>query len=862
MADEKYLANAESKAVDGSPTALSIDEKGLPTDATAEQRADLALRMGKQLNLEGGLDVPEGDVEFLLDVIGNMSYQESVEILEQALKDHEADPNFPVHTLDTIRNLLDPNPEHPMDEDARIYNMKIEAALIRHHAPYPEVRAVTDPVDDPDMPVETFRAYLLGAIWIIIGSGVSQFFEPRQPPISLPASLLQLLLLPCGKIMAAVLPNWGFTFRGKRYSINPGPYTIKEQILVTIMFNITNSLAYINSQIYVQRLPKFYGNEWAGAGYQITLILSTQFIGFGIAGLARHVLVYPIQALWPNNFPILALNRALMRPSRKETINGWSMSAYKFFIIFFCGAFLYFWLPGYLFTALSTFNWMTWIKPDNFNLAAITGSASGLGINPIPTFDWTVMNYNYPLVTPFFSQFNQWIGALIAGAILIPAVFYSNMYYTKYLPINTASLMTNTAEAYEVQNILTDGVIDEEKYQQYSPAFYSAANLVVYGAFFAMYPAMFVDSCLNHWRLLLEGFKQFIKTLLGRGSALDDHDDAHSRMMRAYPEVPMWWYLVIMAAAFALGIVCIEVYPTETPVWAIFFAIAIGIVFLIPIGLMYATTNGLFSLNVLTELVAGYALPGKGVALMIIKSFGLNTNLQAIYFIQDQKLGHYGKLPPRATFRAQMFATLVQAFVVLGVANWQINNYSDLCEPAAASGTKFTCPNETVYYSASVAWGVIGPRRMFDKMYPVLKYCFLIGALVPVPFYVVNRIWKPRILRQFSPMLVMLGMINFYAPYNLTYATAALYMSFIFMYWIRNRYTAWFEKYVYVLTAALTAGCALSAVIIFFAVQYHPKELSWWGNNVIYAGVDGEGPGLEPLPAKGYFGPEPGDYPF
>lgn len=42
--------------------------------------------------------------------------------------------------------------------------------------------------------------------------------------------------------------------------------------------------------------------------------------------------------------------------------------------------FLYYWLPGYLFTALSTFNWMTWIAPNNLTLVILTGSSLGLGL--------------------------------------------------------------------------------------------------------------------------------------------------------------------------------------------------------------------------------------------------------------------------------------------------------------------------------------------------------------------------------------------------------------------------------------------------------------------------------------------------
>lgn len=45
------------------------------------------------------------------------------------------------------------------------------------------------------------------------------------------------------------------------------------------------------------------------------------------------------------------------------------------------------WFPGYLFQALSYFNWMTWINPTNVVLAVVTGSVCGLGINPLNSFD-------------------------------------------------------------------------------------------------------------------------------------------------------------------------------------------------------------------------------------------------------------------------------------------------------------------------------------------------------------------------------------------------------------------------------------------------------------------------------------------
>lgn len=46
-----------------------------------------------------------------------------------------------------------------------------------------------------------------------------------------------------------------------------------------------------------------------------------------------------------------------------------------------------------IFEALSQFNWITWIAPQNVNLAAITGSMSGLGLNPWSTFDWNISEW-------------------------------------------------------------------------------------------------------------------------------------------------------------------------------------------------------------------------------------------------------------------------------------------------------------------------------------------------------------------------------------------------------------------------------------------------------------------------------------
>ena len=50
-------------------------------------------------------------------------------------------------------------------------------------------------------------------------------------------------------------------------------------------------------------------------------------------------------------------------------------------------------------------------------------------------------------------------------------------------------------------------------------------------------------------------------------------------------------------------------------------------------------------LNVLTEFLVGYMLPGKPIAMMLFKTYGYITMAQALYFLQDMKFGHYLKVP-------------------------------------------------------------------------------------------------------------------------------------------------------------------------------------------------------------------------
>lgn len=128
--------------------------------------------------------------------------------------------------------------------------------------------------------------------------------------------------------------------------------------------------AYVTDLFVVQRLPMFFNQNEAGAraGYQILLTLSTQLIGYSCAGMARRFLVYPSQMIWPGNLAAIALTKALHHDDGRvrEAVKGpfgrlWGISRNKFMMISMAAMFVYFWLPDYLFQALSYFSWITWL---------------------------------------------------------------------------------------------------------------------------------------------------------------------------------------------------------------------------------------------------------------------------------------------------------------------------------------------------------------------------------------------------------------------------------------------------------------------------------------------------------------------
>jgi OPT family oligopeptide transporter len=158
-----------------------------------------------------------------------------------------------------------------------------------------------------------------------------------------------------------------------------------------------------------------------------------------------------------------------------------------------------------------------------------------------------------------------------------------------------------------------------------------------------------------------------------------------------------------------------------------------------------------------------------------------------------------------------------------------LGNIKGICETGQSNG--FTCPNGRTVFSSSVIWGLIGPARLYSagSIYSGLLHFFWIGALIPIPFWLLYKKTGKKIFRNINWPLIFVGTYNVPPATGINYSSWAL-VNYIFNQYIYRKFFGWWTKYNYVLAAALDTGTALSGIIIFFCIVFpggvFPK---WWG---------------------------------
>jgi OPT family oligopeptide transporter len=216
----------------------------------------------------------------------------------------------------------------------------------------------------------------------------------------------------------------------------------------------------------------------------------------------------------------------------------------------------------------------------------------------------------------------------------------------------------------------------------------------------------------------------------------------------------------------------------------------------------------------LAQVIPGALLPGKPIANMVFKSYAIQTLNEAQSFTADLKLGHYIKVPPRSTFLAQLVATMLAAFVQVGVKQWLFAHVPNICNDDAPGG--LICPHNRVFFTSSAVFGLIGPSRQFGPraLYHPEVFALIIGAVLPIPFWYWQRRRPGSVLRYLN-IPVLLNGVMWLPPASGANYSAWFVVGFVFQYLVRKRNFAWWSKFNYVTSAALDSGwssCMCAAV--------------------------------------------------
>jgi hypothetical protein len=178
------------------------------------------------------------------------------------------------------------------------------------------------------------------------------------------------------------------------------------------------------------------------------------------------------------------------------------------------------------------------------------------------------------------------------------------------MPISAIQVIDRFSSPFNVGNIINfeDFTLNTTAYAEYSPPYLSAAFSMTFMLAFALTSALVVHTTLHHGPRIYRAVVN-VKT---------EADDVHAKLMRIYPEVPDWWFAILLGVfGIVFGIVSIEVYHTGLPVWGYFLSILIPAIYILPAAFIFAMTNQLIAINLISELIPGYLFPGRPIPCMV-----------------------------------------------------------------------------------------------------------------------------------------------------------------------------------------------------------------------------------------------------
>jgi OPT family oligopeptide transporter len=587
-------------------------------------------------------------------------------------------------------------------------------------------------------------------------------------------------------------------------------------------------------------MAQLYYGEKIPAAAAIFFMWAIVFVGYSFAAVARQFLLYDPIYPWPQAL----MQTSLFETFRKSDENSRSAKKQKYvFLAVLVGVILWEFLPEYVFPFLSSLSFLCWVASRNATANFIGAGIGGMGFLNL-SLDWANVSnttFSNPMIAPFWTSVVIFVAFVFNCWILLPAAKWGNLGDWKFHLMSNRLFLKN-GTAYPVTSLIgPHNSFNETAYQEYGPAY--MGTQILWNMFFdyASYTSAFVWMLLFGWPQIRSAVSKLRARAKTRGaeSINFQYTDRLNVMQRAYKEVPLWWYLALFAFSFISIITILAKGYFFIPIWTFFVALLTGVVIVIPMGWLYAMSNFQVEVGTTNELLYGYMVHSISghrhpAGASTYGAIAGDAWYRAQYMLQDQKIGHYMHIPPRAVFFSQIFGELIGIPINYGVIQWILSTKGNfLLGKEKDPLGQWTGQSLATSNSLGVQYVVIGPARLFkEHIFHPLPYGFLFGAGVPFIVYAFHRFFPRARFDLWNVTIFTSAMSYFYGNLS-TGFTSRLIVAYISMYYFyRYRFNVW-KKYNYLIAAALDAGFNITMLLIFLFFS-SGKVISmpyWWGNN-------------------------------
>lgn len=454
----------------------------------------------------------------------------------------------------------------------------------------------------------------------------------------------------------------------------------------------------------------------------------------------------------------------------------------------------------------------------------IFGGASsneGLGLLNF-SLDWQYIQSTY-LSLPLKQQLNTWIGYAI-WYLVVPLLFYNNVWQAQKFPFMSTSLFHNNGTRFQTASVINDrGTIDYDKLDAQGLPQLTAATVWGYLCSSLAMGSLITHVILFYGKDMVAAWKQ---------ARSRTQPDIHYQKMLKYKEVPMWWYLALFVLTFIAGLIVNIKGETTLPAWGYIIALLLG-VFIAPFScVLYGLYGTGIGTNQISKMIAGVVHPGRPLANLYFASWSHQVILLAVNLSNWLKVGQYTKVPHRVMFFTQIYGTLLGAglnyAVMTSIVTAQRETLLDPVGTNVWSGSAMQSLN-----SQAITWALATDMYGRHGRYLIVPLGLLVGAAFPVAHWALCRAF-PRVRKwpiNFTFILQTMG-ATYYG--NTSWIWSSIVVGVFSQLWLRKRHPRIYNKYNYLIGAALDGGAQIVIFILSFAVfgasgKEHPFP-TWWGN--------------------------------